>query len=262
MDLQLTGKVALVTAASKGLGRAAAEAIAAEGAAVAIASRSRENVEAAAEEIRSRTGATVLPLVGDVTDGDTCRELVERTVSELGRLDALVTNAGGPPGGAFMDLDDSAWEHSFQLTLMSVVRLVRAAVPHMERVGGGRIVNIGSSSIKQPIPFLTLSNVFRPGVYALFKQLSAELAPKNILLNTVSPGRIGTERVHSLDEAAAQRQGKTVEDIRRAAEAQIPLGRYGKPEELGRVVAFLVSGANTYVTGQHVLVDGGMVRAL
>lgn len=262
MDLQLAGKVALVTAASKGLGRASAEAIAAEGAKLAIVSRSRENVEAAAAAIRERTGAEVLALVGDVADAAQCRDVVEQTVAAYGRLDALVTNAGGPPGGQFMDLDDEHWETAFQLTLMSVVRLVRAAVPHMQKGGGGRIVNIGSSSVKQPIPHLVLSNVFRPGLHGLFKHLSRELAPYGILINTVSPGRIRTERVMSLDAAKAQREGTTPEEVRRRAEAEIPLGRYGEPEELGRVVAFLVSGANTYVTGQHILVDGGMVTAL
>jgi len=262
VDLQLAGKVALVTAASKGLGRASAEAIAAEGAKLAIVSRSRENVEAAAAAIRERTGAEVLALLGDVADAAQCRDVVEQTVAAYGRMDALVTNAGGPPGGQFMDLDDEHWETAFQLTLMSVVRLVRAAVPHMQEAGGGRIVNIGSSSVKQPIPHLVLSNVFRPGLHGLFKHLSRELAPYGILINTVSPGRIRTERVMSLDAAKAQREGTTPEEVRRRAEADIPLGRYGEPEELGRVVAFLVSGANTYVTGQHILVDGGMVTAL
>lgn len=262
VDLKLAGKVALVTAASKGLGRACAEAIAAEGAKLAIVSRSQENVEAAAAAIREATGAEVLALVGDVADPAQCRDAVEKTAAAYGRLDALVTNAGGPPGGEFMDLDDEQWEMAFQLTLMSVVRLVKAAVPHMRKAGGGRIVNIGSSSVKQPIPHLVLSNVFRPGLHGLFKHLSRELAPAGILINTVSPGRIRTERVMSLDAAKAQRVGTTPEEVRRQAEAGIPLGRYGEPEELGRVVAFLVSGANTYVTGQHILVDGGMVQAL
>lgn len=262
MDLQMSGKVVLVTAASKGLGRACAHALAAEGAHVAVASRDPESIEAAAQQIREETGARVLPLVGDVSKPGTAEELVAQTVEHFGRLDGLVTNAGGPPPGSFQELDDSQWELAFNLTLMSVVRLVRAAIPEMEKVGGGRIVNIASSSIKQPIPNLTLSNVFRPGLQGLFKHLAEELAPKGILVNTVGPGRIATDRLKSLDAVKAQQMGVPVEEISRASQSEIPLGRYGDPAEFAWVVAFLVSAANTYVTGQAILVDGGLVRAI
>lgn len=262
MDLQLRGKVALVTASSKGLGRAVATALAGEGAAVAIVSRSRENIEAAADEIRQTTGAEVLPLVGDVANAGGPEAMVAATVERFNRLDILVCNAGGPPGGDFMDLDDHAWAQAFELTLMSVIRLVRAAIPHFERAGGGRIVNVASSSIRQPIPGLVLSNVYRPALAGLFKHLSAELASRGILVNTVAPGRIATERVESIDRARAARKGVTPEEVRRQVEATIPLGRYGEPEEFARVVAFLASGANTYVTGQSIIVDGGMVRSI
>lgn len=262
LELQLKGKVALVTAASAGLGRASALALAQEGAQVAIVSRNQANIEAAAAEIREETGAAALPLVADVADPEAGARLVKAVLGELGRLDILVCNAGGPPPGDFLSVTEEAWLKAFDLTLMSVIRLVRAAVPAMEQAGGGRIVNIASSSVKQPIPGLVISNVYRPALAGLFKHLSAELAPRGILVNTVAPGRIATERVRSLDEAAAKRAGITPAEARQRSEAAIPLGRYGEPHEFGRVVAFLASGSNTYVTGQQILVDGGMIKAI
>lgn len=262
MDLGLAGRVALVAASSKGLGRATAAQLADEGARVMISGRNEGELKAAAAEIEGKTGAEVAFVVADVTQGEDVRRLVEGTVERFGGLDVLITNAGGPPAGGFDDLEDADWQGAFELNLLSVVRLIRAGLPHMREKGYGRIVNFTSSSIKQPIDNLTLSNVFRTAVLGLSKSLSAELAPDGILINTLGPGRIATDRLASLDESRAERTGASIEEVRERSEAQIPLGRYGRPEEFARVAAFLASEANTYVTGQALLVDGGMVRAL
>ena len=177
-------------------------------------------------------------------------------------MDVLISNAGGPPAGSFDVVSDEDWRGAFELNLMSVVRLVREALPHMRERGFGRIVNVASSSIKQPIEGLILSNTFRAGAAGLAKSLSFELAPDGILVNTLGPGRISTERSAGFDAAQAERMGVSVEEVRGGAEERIPLGRYGTPEEFARVAVFLASPANSYVTGQAILVDGGMVRAL
>ena len=198
----------------------------------------------------------------DLTRVDDVRALVKRTAERFGGLDVLVSNAGGPPAGSFDTVTDEDWRGAFELNLMSVVRLVREALPHMRDRGFGRIVNVASSSIKQPIEDLILSNTFRAGVAGLAKSLSFELAPEGIVVNTLGPGRISTERSASIDVAQAERLGVSVEKVRGGVESQIPLGRYGTPEEFARVAVFLASPANSYVTGQAFLVDGGMVRAL
>jgi len=173
-----------------------------------------------------------------------------------------VTNTGGPPAGTFEDFGDEEWTSAFELTLLNVVRAVRAVLPGMRERGGGRIVNVASSSIKQPIKGLTLSNTFRAGIAGLAKSLSAELAPDGILVNTLGPGRISTDRSAGMDASQAEARDVSVEEVRGEMAARIPLGRYGTPEELAKVAAFLASPANSYVTGQAILVDGGMVRAL
>jgi len=262
MDLGLQGKTALVLAASKGIGRAIATELAAEGANVVIASRDEAALAAAASEIHEATGAEAAYFTADVTKDEDIQRLVVRTVERFGGLDALVTNTGGPPPGTFQDFGDEAWTDAFELTLLNIVRAVRAVLPHMRERGGGRIVNVASSSIKQPIEGLILSNTFRAGIIGLAKSLSAELAPDGILINTLGPGRISTDRSAGMDASQAEVRGVSVEEIRNEMAARIPLGRYGTPEEFARVAAFLASPANSYLTGQAILVDGGMVRAL
>lgn len=262
MDLGLRNRAAVVLAASRGLGRATAHALAAEGARVLIASRSREAVEAASRAIAQATGAPVIGQPCDVTRPGDLEALAERARRDLGGIDVLVTNAGGPPAGGFGEFDDAAWQRAFDLNLMSAVRMIRLALPSMRARGGGRIVNLASTSARQPIEGLLLSNVMRAGVAALTRTLANELGPEGILVNTVGPGRIATERLVELDTLAAERRGVTPEEVRRSWEARIPLGRYGTPEEFARAVVWLASWANTYVTGQMLLVDGGMVKCL
>lgn len=262
MDLGLRGKSALVLAASKGIGRAIATELAAEGANVMISSRDESALEATATEIRDATGAEVAYLPADVTRDEDIRALVSRTVERFGGVDALVTNTGGPPPGNFEDFEDDAWLGAFESTLLNIVRAVRAVLPHMREGGGGRIVNVASSSIKQPIEGLTLSNTFRAGIVGLAKSLSGELGADGVLINTLGPGRISTDRSAGLDASNAEARGVSIEEIRGEMSARIPLGRYGAPGEFAKVATFLASPANSYVTGQSILVDGGMVRAL
>lgn len=262
MDLGLDGRIALVAASSRGLGRAIATALAAEGAKVMVSARDEAVLREAAREIGEVTGTEVEHHAADLVRADDIRALVGRTAERFGGVDVLVTNAGGPPAGTFDTFGDEHWWGAFDLNLMSVVRLIRETLPYMRERGGGRIVNVASSSIKQPIENLILSNTFRAGIAGLAKSLSFELAPEGILINTLGPGRISTERSSSFDEARAESLGVSAGEVRAQAEAGIPLGRYGTPEEFARVAVFLASPANTYVTGQALLVDGGMVKAL
>ncbi|WNS42453.1 SDR family oxidoreductase [Paenibacillus sp. MMS20-IR301] len=263
MDLGLGGKSVFVAAASKGLGLATAMEYAREGAKVTIASRSLPQLEAARQAILEATGREVAVAEMDVTVPEDIARAVKLAAGYGGGLDVLVTNAGGPPGGSFGDMADADWSGGFELTLMSTVRLIREALPYLRAAaGGGRIVSISSVSIKQPIQGLILSNVFRAGVSALNKSLAAELAPEGILINSLAPGRIGTDRILQLDGKRAEASGVAVEQIQAEALKGIPLGRTGTPEEFGKAAVFLGSFANTYITGQSLLIDGGMVKSL
>jgi 3-oxoacyl-[acyl-carrier protein] reductase len=261
VNLGLEGKRALVTAASGGLGYATAMALSAEGATVAICSRDEARARDAAGSIAAETGGTVFGYAADVSRADSLERLFTAATADLGGLDVLVCNAGGPPPGGFEKLGESEWDAAYALTLQSVVRSVRLALPHLKERGGA-ILALGSSSVKQPIGNLMLSNVFRPAVHGLCKSLSAELAAYGIRVNVLSPGRVETERIQQLDEDRARREGRPIEEIKKASLAAIPLGRLGRPEEFGRVGAFLCSEAASYITGSSVLVDGGMVRSL
>lgn len=262
MDLELRGKVVLVNAASKGLGRAIASEYAKEGAQVLISSRHEENLKDARALILKETGVEVAIFVADVSKKEDIEELYKKITQDYGRLDILITNSGGPLGGKFEDLSDDAWEHAFQSNLFSVIRLIRGSLPLLKASEGGHIINVASSSVKQPIEGLVLSNTYRAGIAGLSKTLASELAPFNIRVNTIAPGRIATDRTRSLDQAKAEALGVSVEEIEVQSSKNIPLGRYGTPSEFAKAVVFIGSSANRYITGQALLVDGGMVKGL
>lgn len=262
MNLGLDGKRALVLAASGGLGRATALELAREGAVVALCSRDPERAEQAAQTIRDETGARVEAYVADVADAASLEQLFESVGRDLGGLEILVCNAGGPPPGGFGALDEAKWDTAYRLTLQSVVRSVRLALPLFDAGVGAAVLVIGSSSVERPIPNLLLSNTFRPAVWGLCNHLATELAPDNVRVNMLSPGRILTGRTEQLDRARAERSGESIEAVRAASIAAIPLGRLGTPAEFGRVAAFLCSDGASYITGSSILADGGMVQNL
>jgi 3-oxoacyl-[acyl-carrier protein] reductase len=262
MDLGLKGKRALVLAASRGLGYACARGLAQEGCHLVICSRDEARVQAAAEQIRTDTGARVEALAADVSNAADAERLVGAAVSAYGGLEILVHNAGGPPAGGFAAVNEAQWTQAFHQNMMSFVRIVNAAVPEMKKAGYGRVLSIASSSIKQPIPNLVLSNAFRAGVWGIAKTLSQELGPQGILVNLIAPGRISTERIAELDQANAARTGKAIEDVRKASVASIPLGRLGDPDEFANLVVFLASARASYISGQGIFVDGAAGTAL
>ncbi|MDP9265526.1 MAG: SDR family oxidoreductase [Chloroflexota bacterium] len=265
MDLGLRGKVALVAAASKGLGRAVAEEFAREGARVAMCSRDEQRIGAAAGEIAKATGAETLPVAADVGTAAGCERFVHEVAERYGAIDALVVNAGGPPTGRFDELDDAAWLRAVEVTLMSAVRLTRQALPFLRSGTGGSITYMTSLSLRQPTKYQTLilSSSLRAAVHGMLKTLSAELAPAGIRVNAVQPGRIDTERVRQIDLDLAKRSGKTVDEVRGEYErAQIPLGRYGRADEFAAAVVFLASARASYITGLSLQVDGGMLSSI
>ncbi|NPA90960.1 MAG: SDR family oxidoreductase [Chloroflexi bacterium] len=262
MDLGLHDKVAAVAAASSGLGKASALELAREGARVAICGRNEARLRQAAEDIRQATGSEVLPIVADVTDPEEARRFIEQTAEHWGRLDIVVTNAGGPPAGLFEDFDEKDWLDAFNLNFLSTQRLIKAALPHLKKAGSGRIIAITSVSAKQVLDNLVLSNAVRAGVHGLIKTLAQELGPYNITVNAVCPGPILTERLIALFRRNAEAQGITFEEAQAAWVRQIPLGRLGKPEEFGPVVAFLASERASFINGVLLQVDGGMVKAV
>ncbi len=261
MDFQLENKNALILASSQGLGKAIATELVKEGANVMLVGRYEEKLANAQQELQKLGSGKVLFTVADLTKLEDIQALVKNTIQGFGGLDILVNNAGGPPAGTFTDMNDEQWQQSFELNLLSYIRTIRESLPHLKKQGG-KIVNIASSSIKEPLPGLILSNTFRTAIVGLAKTLSVELAPDNILINTVGPGKIATDRIDYLDKVNADKKGITQEQLEEQVKKSIPLGRYGKPEEFAKFVTFLVSGANTYVTGQSYLVDGGMVKSI
>ena len=263
MDLHLKGRVALVNAASRGLGRGIAEALAAEGAHLVLSSRSWEAVASTASEISDAHGADVHPVAADVSRPGAAEHLVSATLERYGRLDIVVNNSGGPPSALFVDLSDDDWQEAFELLLLNPVRMVRACLPHLRSSGHGRVINVASTSVRQPIAGLMLSNTLRAGVAGLAKTLSSELAADHITVNTVLPGRILTDRLREGFIGRARELGVPVDDLARAEVAkEVPLGRVGEPEDMGVLVAFLCSDAASYITGQTIAVDGGQVRGL
>jgi 3-oxoacyl-[acyl-carrier protein] reductase len=257
VDVGLSDKVALVGGGSEGLGRAAAEALAREGASVAVYARSQDVLEGAAGEIAEATGAEVLAVAADVTRPEDCQRAVGETVSRFGALDVLVTNMGGPPYGTASPRSDDEWQQAWELVTLSVIRLCRLVVPHMRARGGGRIVNVTTCGVHQLIPGTALSSVARFATTGFAKYLATELAPDNIRVNNVLPGWISTQRVIDLAEGEAAERGIPVEAVYREQTAAIPIGRFGRAEEIADAIVFLASDRSGYVTGVNLRVDGG-----
>jgi len=260
MDLQLNGKIALVTGASRGLGFAAALTLAREGCRVAVNSRDEGKVKAAAEKIAAETGAQVVPLAGDVSDPSVPEKLVAQTVEAFGGLDLLFTNTGGPPPGPFESFDGATWQKSIDLSFMSHVRLIRAALPHLRQSKAASVLTVTSMSVKQPIVNLVLSNSVRAATVGLTKTLAIELGKDDIRFNSILPGWTETERVIELMQDRATVNKTTLEEETRKQALESPLGRMGRPEEFGRAAAFLLSPAASYITGVMLNVDGGMYK--
>jgi 3-oxoacyl-[acyl-carrier protein] reductase len=259
MDLGLKDKVALVVASSTGLGFAAALELAKDGAKVVVCGRSQEKLDTAVARIKKEAGegTAVAAFTTDVTDPAQNEKLIADTAARFGGLDILITNAGGPPGGTFDSLDLAAWDKAYNLTLMSAVRLIKLALPHLRQSKAASVLTITSFSLKQPVPGLLLSNVMRPAVAGVTKTLSQELGPENIRVNSILPGWTATERVTHIFAYRAEQNGTDIETEKSKVTNAIPLGRMAEPAEFGRVAAFLVSPAASFITGEMVLVDGG-----
>jgi 3-oxoacyl-[acyl-carrier protein] reductase len=262
MELGLNGKVALVAGASQGMGRATALGFAREGAKVSICARGEAALNEAAAMIRKETGGEVLSMVADMAKVEDIQRFVNQSAEHFGRVDIIVNNAGGPPPGDFMKFTDEDWNNAYNLSFLSTMRMTREAVPHMCKLGGGRVINITSYAVKEPIAGLVLSNAVRSAVIGMAKTLSRELAKDNILINNVCPGRIDTERAQKLNKARADRLQRPVEEINREMAAEVPLGRYGTPEEAADLIVFLGSERASYITGTTIQIDGGLVRGI
>jgi 3-oxoacyl-[acyl-carrier protein] reductase len=258
MELGLQGRTAIVGGASSGIGLAVAQALAAEGVRVAMLARTPDRLTDAAEAI----GANALPLPVDLDVAGQIPVAVERAVEAFGGIDIVVNNSGGPPKGRFDDLDEAQWELAYNRSLMSAVRLTKAALPHLRASDQARVISITSTSIKQPIPGLLLSNSLRSALAGWSKTIADELGPEGITVNVVSPGRVDTARLAELHTAWGERDGLTLDEVRVREAAKIPLGRFADPVEIGHAVVFLASRAASYVTGHVMQVDGGLIRGL
>jgi 3-oxoacyl-[acyl-carrier protein] reductase len=262
MDTGLEGRAAFVGGASKGIGRAAAMGLSKEGCRVAICARNKDTLEAAAQDIRSASGREVIPIVCDMSLHDDIKRAVAQAAETFGQLDIVVNNAGGPPTGTFDALDETYWQHALDQNLLSAVRTIREALPHLRRSGSGRIINVTSVSVKTPLDGLMLSNSARLGVIGMAKTLSREIAGDGITVNNVCPGNIATERLMSLIEERASRQGVSLEQAVQVDEARIPMGVLGEPEDVANLIVFLASAKARYITGTTIQVDGGSTTAV
>jgi 3-oxoacyl-[acyl-carrier protein] reductase len=262
MNLGLTNKVAMVAGASRGLGYAVARGLAEEGAQLSIASRDAAAIEAAGRKIEAETGARVVSVATDVSSAQAIEQWHQKTIERFGGIDLLFTNSGGPPPGATMTFDDAAWQKAFELLLMSAVRMIRLAVPSMAARGGGSIILPTSSSVKEPIANLALSNILRASVAALSKTLANELVAQKIRVNHLIPGRIATDRLRELDESNSKRAGISIEEQQKKMMQTIPMARYGDPKEFANAAVFLFSDAASYITGATLQADGGQMRSV
>ena len=262
MDLGLRGKIALVSASSRGLGRAIAEELAAEGASLVMCARGEDALRETAASLRRTSGAPVLDVVADVSQPDGVQRVVDAALGEFGRVDILVTNSGGPPSGAFDTFSAEAWESAARLLLFSAVNLTRAVLPGMKERQWGRILNVTSIAAKQPVEGLMLSNSLRAGVIGFARTLANEVARYGITVNNLLPGYTRTERVEQLARAASEKSGGSVSDAFAKWEREIPIGRLGEPREFAALAAFLASERASYITGSSIAVDGGWIRSL
>lgn len=262
MDLGLKGKTALVVAASKGMGKASAMGLAQEGARVAMCARGETDLKAAAEEVRQKTGAEVLAVPADASKLEDIARVVGQVKEKWGGVDVLVANVGGPPPGPFDQMTDEQWKAAFEQVHLSTVRFIRAVLPDMKRKKWGRILAIQSSSVKQPVEGLVLSNGIRPAIAGMFKTLAGEVAKDGVTVNLVLPGRIMTDRFMGHQKDLAERAGKTLEAwIAERSTVDIPMGRIGTPEEFASMVVFLASERASYITGTVAQVDGGLIKS-
>ena len=262
MDLELKGRVAIVGGASKGLGRACAQVLAEEGAGVVVCSRSKPDLEKAAQEIRDTTRADVLAFAGDLDRHETIKALIAAAVERFGRLDIMVNNSGGPPLARAHNATEEQWETALQRSLLFFARMSREALPHLKKSGHGRIINVLASTVYQPIPNLALSGVTRLGVVAFAKSLADEVGRDGILVNNVCPGSLLSERMLSNVTSRAKELGISVDEALAQRAAETAVGRVGDPKEMAYLVAFLASSRSSYITGTTMLVDGGLVRSV
>lgn len=262
MDLQLAGKRALVTGASRGLGYAIAHLLAEEGCLTAINSRNQESLVASAARITNETDTQVIPIVGDITRQDIPSYLVQETVDAFGGLDLLVTNSGGPPSGKFESLDDNDWQAAFELNMLSHVRLIRESLPFLRKSSSPSVLTITSYSVKQPIPNLILSNSIRSATIGLTKSLALELGGDGIRFNSILPAWTETERVREIMEYRAKVNGTTIEEEQAKQAKDSPFGRMGRPEEVANAAVFILSPAASYINGVMLSVDGGMYKGM
>ena len=254
-------RVAVVLAASKGLGRSCAQALAERGWNLVVCSRSQDGVDETVASLEA-LGATATGVPADVSKASDIPAVFAHADEQFGRVDASVCNAGGPPPGQFLELDDDVWIRGYEPTLMSTVRAMREAIPRMQAGGYGRLIVLGSSSVRRPLPKLVLSNAYRPALAGIIRPLAVELGTDGITANMISPGRLDTARVRELDARSAEPQGISPEEARRRSEGTIPMGRYGEPSDLANAVAFVASEDAGYLTGQSLLIDGGLVPTI